>query len=103
MGEAFIFGPFSFSKQVWPLRGKGASGRTPRTGSGGTTMRGRISKMPRNNTQIGSATTSDWMLDFEPASERHIDPLMGWTSSSDMQSQVRLTFATKEAAIAHAL
>ena len=63
-------------------------------------MRGRITKMPRNNTQIGSMTTSDWVLDFEPASERHIDPLMGWTSSSDMQSQVRLTFATKEAAIA---
>ena len=66
-------------------------------------MRGRITKMPRNNTQIGSMTTSDWVLDFEPASERHIDPLMGWTASSDMQSQVRLTFATKEAAIAHAL
>ena len=66
-------------------------------------MRGRITKMPRNNTQIGSVTTSDWVLDFEPASERHIDPLMGWTSSSDTQSQVRLTFASKEEAVAYAL
>ena len=66
-------------------------------------MRGRISKMPRNNTQIGSATTSDWVLDFEPAAERHIDPLMGWTSSSDTQSQVRITFASKEEAVAYAL
>ena len=66
-------------------------------------MRGRISKMPRNNTQIGSATTSDWVLDFEPGSERHIDPLMGWTSSSDTQTQVRLTFESKEAALAYAL
>lgn len=66
-------------------------------------MRGRITKMPRNNTQIGSATTSDWVLDFEPASERHIDPLMGWTSSSDTQSQVRIPFASKEDALAYAL
>ena len=66
-------------------------------------MRGRILKMPRNNTQIGSATTSDWVLDFEPASERHLDPLMGWTSSSDTQNQVRLTFASKEEAVAYAL
>ncbi len=66
-------------------------------------MRGRISKMPRNNTQIGSATTSDWVLDFEPASERQIEPLMGWTSTSDMQSEVRLTFPTQEAALAYAL
>ena len=66
-------------------------------------MRGRISKMPRNNTQIGSATTSDWVLDFEPGSERHIDPLMGWTGSSDTQTQVRMTFESKEAAMAYAL
>ncbi len=66
-------------------------------------MRGRITKMPRNNTQIGSKTTSDWVLDFEPASERQIEPLMGWTSTSDMQSEVRLTFPTQEAALAYAL
>ncbi len=66
-------------------------------------MRGRITKMPRNNTQIGSVTTADWVLDFEPGSERHIDPLMGWTSSSDTQSQVRLTFPSKEEAVAYAL
>ena len=66
-------------------------------------MRGRISKMPRNNTQIGSATTSDWVLDFEPGTELHIDPLMGWTGSSDTQTQVRMTFESKEAALAYAL
>ena len=66
-------------------------------------MRGRITKMPRNNTQIGSATTADWVLDFEPAAERRLDPLMGWTGSSDMNSQLRLTFETQEAALAFAL
>ena len=66
-------------------------------------MRGRISKMPRNNTQIGSATTSDWVLDFEPGSERHIDPLMGWTQTADTESsQVQLHFDTKEDAVRYA-
>ena len=31
-----------------------------------------------------------------------IEPLMGYTSSADMRSQVRLQFDTKEAAIAYA-
>ena len=43
-----------------------------------------------------------WVLEFEPAAPRQIDLLMGWTSSSDMTSQVRLTFATSEEAIAYA-
>ncbi|HBM61284.1 MAG TPA: ETC complex I subunit, partial [Citreicella sp.] len=30
------------------------------------------------------------------------DPLMGWTSSADTQSQVRLRFDSKEAALAYA-
>ena len=33
---------------------------------------------------------------------REIDPLMGWTSSREMKSQVRLSFDTKEEAIAYA-
>lgn len=66
-------------------------------------MRGRITQMPRNNTQIGDLYTSDWVLDFEPATERVIDPLMGWTGSGDTQSQVRITFNSKEEALAFAL
>lgn len=66
-------------------------------------MRGRITPMPRNNTQIGDLYTSDWVLDFEPSAERHLDPLMGWTGSSDTQTQVRLTFPSKEEALDYAL
>jgi hypothetical protein len=66
-------------------------------------MRARIMRMPRNNTQIGSATTADWVLDFEPARDRFLDPLMGWTGSGDTQTQVRMTFATREEAMAYAL
>jgi hypothetical protein len=51
--------------------------------------------------QSGEARTKEWMLEFEPASPRGIDPLMGWTSSRDMRTQVRLEFDTKEEAIAY--
>ncbi|MEL6610374.1 MAG: NADH dehydrogenase ubiquinone Fe-S protein 4, partial [Pseudomonadota bacterium] len=44
----------------------------------------------------------NWVLDYAPDSARSVDPLMGWTSSSDTQSQVRLTFPTKEAALEYA-
>ncbi|MFY9657363.1 MAG: ETC complex I subunit [Methylocystis sp.] len=43
-----------------------------------------------------------WRLRFDPESPRAIDPLMGWTSSSDMRAQVKLRFSTKEEAIAYA-
>ncbi len=46
--------------------------------------------------------TKLWVLEFEPAAPRQIDPLMGWTSSGDMKSQVRLNFGTKEEAIVYA-
>jgi hypothetical protein len=52
--------------------------------------------------QSGPARTKDWVLEYEPETAREIDPLMGWTSSRDMRSQLRLTFATKEEAIAYA-
>jgi hypothetical protein len=52
--------------------------------------------------QSGTAKTKGWVLDFEPADARAIDPLMGWTSSDDTQSQVRLHFATREEAEAYA-
>ena len=39
------------------------------------------------------------MLDFEPARPKHIEPLMGWTSSDDPYSQIRLTFPDRESAI----
>jgi NADH dehydrogenase len=50
----------------------------------------------------GQAKTKKWLLDFAPASPRAVDPLMGWTSSGDMQAQVRLSFDSKEAALAYA-
>ncbi|MEM5469639.1 MAG: ETC complex I subunit [Celeribacter marinus] len=65
-------------------------------------MRARIYQPARNAMQSGQAKTKEWVLDFAPASARDIDPLMGWTSSSDTQTQVRMKFDSKEAAIAYA-
>ena len=65
-------------------------------------MRARIYQPARNAMQSGTAKTKGWVLDFVPSMARSIDPLMGWTSSSDMDSQVRLRFDTKEEALAYA-
>ncbi len=52
--------------------------------------------------QSGTAKTTRWLLEFEQERPREIDPLMGWTSSSDMRQQVKLWFDTREEAIAYA-
>jgi len=65
-------------------------------------MQARIYKPARTATQSGVAKTRDWVLEFAPAEKREIDPLMGWTSSGDTTSQVRLHFETKEAALDYA-
>lgn len=65
-------------------------------------MRARIYKPARTATQSGTAKTHLWLLEFAPQSPREVDPLMGWTSSDDTQSQVRLRFETRDAAEAYA-
>ena len=65
-------------------------------------MLARIYRPARNAMQSGKAKTRDWILEFEPASARSPDPLMGWTSSSDMDGQIRLSFDTKDEAVAYA-
>ena len=65
-------------------------------------MLARIYRPAKTAMQSGKAKTKDWVLDFEPASARRPDPLMGWTSSSDMDGQIRLSFETREEAVAYA-
>ncbi|MCZ7675312.1 MAG: ETC complex I subunit [Roseovarius sp.] len=65
-------------------------------------MPARIYKPARNAMQSGLARTRQWVLEFPNRSGRDIDPLMGWTSSADTRSQVRLRFPTKEAALDYA-
>jgi len=65
-------------------------------------MIARIYKPAKTAMQSGFAKTKEWVLDYEPATPREAEPLMGWTSSGDMLSQVRLFFETKEEAVAYA-
>ncbi len=61
-------------------------------------MRARIYQPARNAMQSGQAKTKTWTLEFAPDTARDVDPLMGWTSSGDMNSQVRMSFDSLEAA-----
>ena len=63
----------------------------------------RISSTPpRAATQSGRARNGDWVLEFEPGERQRLDPLMGWSGSGDTNGQVRLSFETREEAIAYA-
>ena len=65
-------------------------------------MRARIYKRPKTATQSGVAGAGDWTLDWHSNEREQNDPLMGWWGSHNTQSQVRLSFDTKEAAVAYA-
>ena len=65
-------------------------------------MHARIYRPARTAMSSGTAKSRDWMLEFTPISARTVDPLMGWTSSDDTQSQVKLRFESKEAALNYA-
>ena len=65
-------------------------------------MLAHIFRPAKTAMQSGRANTREWVLEFEPASARVSDPLMGWTISADMNGQVRLLFDTREEAVAYA-
>ncbi|MEO0388188.1 MAG: ETC complex I subunit [Pseudomonadota bacterium] len=65
-------------------------------------MLARIYQPAKTAMQSGDAKTREWLLEFTRSEPRVVDPLMGWTGSGDTQAQVRLSFETKEAAIAYA-
>ena len=62
----------------------------------------RIVEADRKTTQSGKAGTGRWTLEFEREQPQRPDPLTGWNGSGDTKTQVRLSFATKEDAIAYA-
>ncbi len=65
-------------------------------------MTARIYRPAKTAMQSGRAKTKQWVLEFEPASPKSNDPLMGWTSSGDTKQQLRLQFPTREEAVAYA-
>jgi hypothetical protein len=65
-------------------------------------MTARIYRPARNAMQSGKGKSSHWVLDYEPAEAREIEPLMGYTATRDMRAQIRLSFETLEEAEAYA-
>ncbi|MEE9427879.1 MAG: ETC complex I subunit [Paracoccaceae bacterium] len=65
-------------------------------------MRARIFKPARTAMSSGTANSRSWVLEYFPTSRRQLDPLMGWTSSDDTQTQVRMSFDTKQDALDYA-
>ena len=65
-------------------------------------MLARIFKPSRTAMQSGTAKTEQWMLVYEPEAPLSVEPLMGYTSSGDMRRQIKLSFDSKELAIAYA-
>lgn len=65
-------------------------------------MTARIFRPARSAMSSGQAKTRHWVLEFTNDTGREVDPLMGWTSSTDTQAQVRMRFPTKEAALDYA-
>ncbi|QKV18062.1 ETC complex I subunit [Oricola thermophila] len=65
-------------------------------------MLARIYSPSKTAMQSGKAKTGFWILEFDRATARTIDPLMGYTSSADPLAQVKLKFPTREDAVAYA-
>ena len=51
--------------------------------------------------QSGVGNTKNWLLEFDTL-DTGINPLMGWESSKDTMSEVKLEFSTREQAINYA-
>jgi hypothetical protein len=66
-------------------------------------MKVRIYQPSKTAMQSGRARTHAWVLEYEVATPRRPEPLMGWISAGDTLNQVRLRFETKEEAIAFAV
>ncbi len=63
----------------------------------------RIYQPAKTAMQSGRGQTRKWVLEYEPASRRDPDPLMGWSSARDTLNEVRLRFDTLDEARAFAV
>tara|TARA_A100001035_G_scaffold273803_1_gene264806 strand:+ start:55 stop:336 length:282 start_codon:yes stop_codon:yes gene_type:complete len=61
----------------------------------------KIYKPNKSAMQSGLGKTNKWILEFE-IEDPTKNPLMGWESSSDTYSELKLEFSTKELAINYA-
>ncbi|MEO0383296.1 MAG: ETC complex I subunit [Pseudomonadota bacterium] len=64
-------------------------------------MVARIFRPTKTAMQSGLGKTKGWVLEYGRSQPRSVEPLMGWTSSSDMHAQISLKFDTKDDAMAY--
>ena len=65
-------------------------------------MAARIYSPARNVMQSGKGKSGRWVLEYAPEVPKNVNPLMGWTSSTDMKQQLAAGVFLEEAAIAYA-
>ena len=61
----------------------------------------KIYKPSKTAVQSGERNTKKWILEFDTLNTG-INPLMGWETSRDTMSEVKLEFSTKDQAINYA-
>ena len=61
----------------------------------------KIFKPSKTAMQSGKRTSKKWLLEFDTL-DTQVNPLMGWESSIDTMSEVKLEFLSKDEAIKYA-
>ena len=61
----------------------------------------KIYKPTKTAMQSGMRNTKNWLLEFDTLNTG-INPLMGWESSKDTMSEVKLEFSSKDQAVNYA-
>jgi len=61
----------------------------------------KIYKPAKTTMQSGNRNSKKWLLEFDTLNTG-ISPLMGWESSKDTMSEVKLEFSTEEQAVSYA-
>lgn len=61
-----------------------------------------IRQRARTPGRAGLRSLSRWYIEFEPWAPRRTEPLMGWTSSRDPYSNIRLEFPSLTSAVSFA-
>jgi hypothetical protein len=62
----------------------------------------RIYRPSKTAMQSGRGQNRAWRIEYEPATRRDPDPLMGWSSAKDTLNEVQLNFHTLDEALAFA-
>lgn len=65
-------------------------------------VRVRLTKPAASAAQSATGNSRLWEMMVEPTDPPFNDPLMGWSGSKDVNRQVRLTFETRDQAMAYA-